>query len=290
MLGFETGFAAPPNGVGAFVDIGGNADALLVLGFATGLAAPPNGVGAFVDIGGNADALLVLGFETGFAAPPNGVGAFVDNGGNIGALTFVDALISGFSDFEVEVALKENPPSLTDSVGAGGAFNEKPIEGEDAGIVVLDVGAPNEKPPTLGPPAPDVEGAAPKVKPPLLPVVPGPVLGAPLGAPVALNVKPPPPPPVEDAPDALNVKPPLLDTPAALVPFPPSSLSALSSCPDLTVSHATHFETFISFITMHASHFHISFFDAKMFPHPSDTGTELDLSSAPSPPSSSSPE
>ena len=63
-------------------DIGGKAE--LVAGFADGFAAPPKGVGALVDIGGKAEELLLV---TSFTVVTKGVGALADIGGNAEVLS-----------------------------------------------------------------------------------------------------------------------------------------------------------------------------------------------------------
>ena len=87
--------AEPENGVGAFIDIAGyeEADSFLSVGFDAAFGwVEPNGVGAFVDMGGYAP-------EEDFVEPENGVGALVDIGGYEEA---DDSLLIGFaadSDF-----------------------------------------------------------------------------------------------------------------------------------------------------------------------------------------------
>ena len=123
--------------------MGGNA-ALLAGGFAAGFA--PNGVGAFLDIGGNAaDALLLTGaFATGFAAVfvEDRVGALLDVGVNA-----LEPLASALAPKEKPPdPINEDAPELVFDVAPPNVKPPAPMD-EDETASGLAVAPPNENPP-----------------------------------------------------------------------------------------------------------------------------------------------
>ena len=164
--------------------------------------------------------------------------------------------------------------SLFDSAFGAGAGEKPKVKPLLAPVAPADVvlgsdtdGAPNEKPPLTAASAGGSAGAVVVVVPNgVVPVLSAPPVSPLEGAPTALKVNPP----LLGAPVALNVNALLVVVVTPSPAFPPSSLSTLFSYPGLTVSQAMQTVTAISFPIMHDSHFHVSFFDANMVPHPLD--------------------